>query len=280
MATQTKEMGVDGLPISEVGPWVTEKHDYLRRYIEISRAARSKYLSPKGSGGATYIDLFCGSGLAKVRGTTDVVDGSAIAAWKCSVETGAPFSRIFVVDVDQQLVDACVARLESLNAPVTGYCLTATAASVSIAERIHAQYPHGLHFAFVDPFNLSELDFEILKSLGSFKRIDMLIHLSAMHLQRNLKQNITNELDEFERFAPGWRDHVDVNTNQVEQRRRVVDYWISLVKSLKLETPIEHKLITGSNNQPLYWLLLASKHDLAQKFWKTAANPEQQGDLF
>ena len=280
MADQNKELAQDGLPISEVGAWVQEKHDYLRRYIDISSAARRKFISPKGNGGATYIDLFCGSGLAKVRNQTEIVDGSAIVAWKCSVASGTPFSRLFVVDIEQQLVNACVARLQALGAPVTGYCLSASLASATIADRIRGEFPYGLHFAFVDPFNLAELDFEILRSLGSLKRIDLLIHLSAMHLQRNLKQNITYELDEFERFAPEWRKHVDMNTNQVEQRRRLVDYWISLVKGLQLETPIEHKLLTGSTNQPLYWLLLASKHELAQKFWKTAVNPEQQGDLF
>ncbi|NJM44696.1 MAG: three-Cys-motif partner protein TcmP, partial [Brachymonas sp.] len=231
-------------------------------------------------GRATYIDLFCGSGMAKVRNQEEIVDGSAIVAWKCSLASGTPFSKLFVVDIDQQLVDACVTRLQALGAPVTGYCLSASLAASNISNRIRAEFPHGLHFAFVDPFNLAELDFQILKALGLLKRIDMLIHLSAMHLQRNLKQNITYELDEFERFAPKWRQHVDMNTNQAEQRRRLVDYWISLVKNLQLETPIEHKLLTGSTNQPLYWLLLASKHDLAQKFWKTASNPEQQGDLF
>ena len=39
------------------------------------------------------------------------------------------------------------------------------------------------------------------------------------------------------------------------------------------------QLITGSKNQPLYWLLLAAKHDLAHKFWATASNVEGQGKL-
>ena len=37
------------------------------------------------------------------------------------------------------------------------------------------------------------------------------------------------------------------------------------------------KLLTGAKNQPLYWLLLAAKHELAHKFWATASNVEGQG---
>jgi hypothetical protein len=53
-------MDEDGLPLDDVGPWAKEKLERLRKYVDISRAARRKFLH--GSGGATYIDLFCGSG--------------------------------------------------------------------------------------------------------------------------------------------------------------------------------------------------------------------------
>ena len=36
------------------------------------------------------------------------------------------------------------------------------------------------------------------------------------------------------------------------------------------------RLLTGSNNQPLYWLLMAAKHSLPHKFWATASNVEGQ----
>lgn len=32
----------DGLPISEVGVWTLEKHERLRRYVDISRGVRKK----------------------------------------------------------------------------------------------------------------------------------------------------------------------------------------------------------------------------------------------
>ena len=57
----------DGLPVLEVGPWSAEKHDYLRRYITATRAARARYLPPLGRGGAAFIDLFAGPGRARIR---------------------------------------------------------------------------------------------------------------------------------------------------------------------------------------------------------------------
>ncbi|TCV78998.1 hypothetical protein [Sulfurirhabdus autotrophica] len=34
----------DGLPADEVGVWAKEKHTYLRRYLDISRSTRKKYI--------------------------------------------------------------------------------------------------------------------------------------------------------------------------------------------------------------------------------------------
>lgn len=71
----------DGLPIDEVGPWVKEKHERLRKYIDITSATRRKWI--QGPGGATYIDLFCGTGRAIIRDTNEKVDGSPLGTAKC-----------------------------------------------------------------------------------------------------------------------------------------------------------------------------------------------------
>ena len=51
----------DGLPIADdVGEWALEKHEPLRKYIDITRAVRRKYTeklrADEFKGGATYID--------------------------------------------------------------------------------------------------------------------------------------------------------------------------------------------------------------------------------
>lgn len=57
--------GDDGLPATEVGEWAKQKHEYLRRYLDISSAARKKFLNGR-SRSATFIDLFCGPGRARI----------------------------------------------------------------------------------------------------------------------------------------------------------------------------------------------------------------------
>jgi three-Cys-motif partner protein len=146
-------------------------------------------------------------------------------------------------------------------------------------EVAHSVNRYGLHFAFLDPYNLGELDFSIIQALSQLKRIDMLIHVSAMDLQRNLERNIASPGGAFDIFAPGWRGTVNLNSSQAEIRRQVFEYWRDQVAQLGTGTANDVRLITGEKNQRLYWLLLAAKHELARKFWGVAANVDKQRRL-
>lgn len=268
--------GDDGLLADEVGAWAKEKHSYLVRYLDISRAARKKFVGD-GKAGAVYFDLFCGTGRSRIRNTKEWIDGGAVAAWKISSEGGVPFTSIYISDLDEGKLRACEARLRKLGAPVHAIHGKAVDA---VHGMLKTANPYALHFAFIDPYNLETLDFQIIDALSSLKRIDLLIHLSAMDLQRNLGVNLTNDNSAFDTFAPGWREQVDLNGSQQEIRRRVVEYWREKVAALGVWPSTHQKLITGEKSQPLYWLLLAARHELAHKFWETASNPEGQKSLF
>ena len=269
-------VGDDGLPADEVGIWAKEKHSYLKRYLDISRGARKKYIGP-GKGGAVYFDLFCGVGRSRIKSTNEWIDGGAVGAWKTSVEGGAPFTDIYISDIDETKLNTCTERLRRLGAPVHPIHASATEA---VEKMMAAVSGYALHFAFVDPYNLETLDFRVISALSALKRIDLLIHLSAMDLNRNLTINLSADDSAFDAFAPGWRTNVTTAGTQQEIRRRVVEYWREKVTSLGVWPSTNQRLITGEKNQPLYWLLLASRHDLAHQFWATAANPEGQGSLF
>lgn len=272
-------MIADNWPIGEVGEWALEKHTYLERYIRISCKTRAKYLSPLGKGGATYVDLFCGAGRSRIKNSDRVVDGSALVAWKASIASGAPFSKVFVCDADEDNLNACVARLEAAGAPVEGYVLGAKDAAPRIAANILQNYRRGLHFCFLDPFNLGSLDFSIIEAFNQIYRIDLLMHVSAMDLQRNLQLNLNSEFSAFDTFAPGWREKVETKGAPFAVRQRVIEFWREKVEALSVYPSPEHKLISGDKNQPLYWLILAASHELAHQFWGTASNPEGQGNL-
>lgn len=266
--------GDDNLPAEEVGAWAKEKQDHLCRYIDISRGVRAKYLQPQGPGGACYIDLFCGPGRSFVKETGEWIDGSPVAAWKKSRDGGAPFSKVIIADLDKERLDAATARLEGLGAPVLAIH---GPASETAFRALQGSAVYGLNFAFLDPFSIGALDFGIFKTLSKLKRIDILAHVSKMDLQRNLGINVSAENSQFDRFAPGWRNAVDLNQQQATIRRDVMEYWRKSVANTGIATSEDTRLITGSKGQHLYWLLLAAKHDLAHTFWKASSKTDQIG---
>lgn len=269
--------GDDGLPAEDVGPWTKEKHQLLCRYIDITRATRSKYIGPTNSGGAAYLDLFCGPGRCQVRGTGEWIDGGAVAAWKTSVAGGAPFSKVIVCDADPVRLDATMKRLEALGAPAVGHVGKAVDTAFWARQRAPV---YGLNFAFLDPYNLESLDFTVLETLHHIKRLDVLVHLSKMDLQRNLSHNIVGLHKAFDAFAPGWRDNVNVDQQQGGIRTEVIEYWRDLVAKTGTRASRDVRLLKGEKGQHLYWLLLLASHELAHKFWKDASNLEKQGSLF
>lgn len=80
-------VGDDGLPVEEVGGQTKEKHQFLKSCLSLSGGARKQFIGEWKAGAACF-DLFCGTGRCKIRGANEYIDGSAIAAWKCSCEGG------------------------------------------------------------------------------------------------------------------------------------------------------------------------------------------------
>ncbi|MGO6798365.1 three-Cys-motif partner protein TcmP [Rhizobium ruizarguesonis] len=267
--------GDDGLPAEEVGVWAQEKHDYLCRYIDISRSARGKFIGV-GKAGATYIDLFCGPGRAKIK-NGDFIDGSCVAAWRKSVEGGAPFSTVFIADLDEVRLNAAAERLAKAGAPVEIFHGRAVDTSLQISRKLDR---YALHFAFLDPFSLGVLDFRIFKTLAGLSRMDILVHLSKMDLQRNLGRNLSEDTYAFDAFAPGWRSAIDAAQGQKGIRVELINYWKTLVANVGIDASAEMKLLKGDQDQHLYWLLLVASHTLAHKFWRVAADTNKQRDLF
>lgn len=271
--------GADGLPAEEVGEWVEEKLFDITQYVKLSHGARRQFLGP-GKAGATYIDLFCGLGQAKIRDSPRIVDGAAVAAWKIADSQGSPFSSMFIADKDPTRRQHCATRLRALGAPVTEIPGTAAEALQSLMPRLP---PLGLHFAVLDPYSLGSLSFDLLTSLATFKRMDILVLISAMDLFRNIDQQSAGEASEFDDFAPGWRDHVPLTLPQPERRMKVMEYWAACVaEKLQLDAASEMHPVKNSVNRLIYWLLLLSRHELAQKFWKIVlkGRPQSTREMF
>jgi three-Cys-motif partner protein len=185
---------------------------------------------------------------------------------------------VVIGDYDHERLEAATKRLQRLEAPVVPLLGPAKDTAFSALQKADG---FGLNFAFLDPYSLGTLDFEVISTLARLQRIDMLVHVSQMDLQRNFDRNAAKDESALDTFAPGWRSVVDTNTSQRFARQAYFDYWRMLVEKAGPKTNIAMKLITGPENQPLYLLLLAARHELAHRFWQIVAKKgERQQSLF
>lgn len=251
----------DESQLPEVGPWAEDKHARVRAYVDLAAKAVGKNFVGQGKGGFFYIDPFCGAGRARMKDTDRVIEGSPLVAAAAARAAGAPFTRMYIADIKQGYVEQCAARLRERGEIVRTYVGPASGTSAEIARDLP---PHGLHFAFLDPFNLEALPFEVIRRFASFKRMDILVHFSAMDLQRNFDEFLRIDESALDSFAPGWRSKVPVQMGKREQRHNAREHWEALMAEVGLPTAGRIELIRGTKNQPLYWLIFAAKSDLVR----------------
>jgi three-Cys-motif partner protein len=230
----------DGLVVSKVGPWATEKHERLRKFIDASRGARARFLPPQGDGGASYIELYSGPGRSIIHDTTRFIDGSPLVAYKAARDSGARFSELHLGDRDPGHTAAVEQRIAALGGRAKVYPKSAEKA---VDEIISALNPYGLHFAFIDPFGL-ELPFEIVEKLARVTRMDMLIHVSVQDFQRNL-DDYSREGGVLDTFAPGWRDQVDRRQANQAFRAALLKYWLGKIRALGTTPARGIELVSG-----------------------------------
>lgn len=275
MAEEKYEQGEDGLVREIVGEWALDKHDLLKRYIDISRHVRKQFLTGRAAC-ASYIDLFCGPGQCRIRETTTIIDGSPVAAFKMAQAGGQPFSHIHLGDTDQALIFAACERIRRDGGNPTMHVGSAERMAQAAVSSLNS---YGLHFALLDPYRLGGLSFDIIRTLGKLDRIDMLLHISAMDLQRNLDAYAGEGSQDLDTFAPGWRGAIDHKAQgQQATRAAILNHWSGLVEGLGFAKP-RYELISGSRSQRLYWLAFISRKPIANDFWEKIRYTDGQNDL-
>jgi three-Cys-motif partner protein len=166
----------------------------------------------------------------------------------------------------------------ALKAPVVATPGPALEAMERIVQNLH---PGGLHFAFLDPHNLGALSLDLFKILTKLKHIDIIVHISVADLQRNVDLYTSDDYDQFDTFAPGWRRAINFKAmNKAALRFAVLNYWSDQVARLGLTKAKHTELIKGPGNQRLYWLCLLSRNPLAHKLWDAISSAAKQPVMF
>lgn len=256
-----------------VGSWVPrDKHRLLSDYLNGTRQAWKKW--PQ----RTLIDPFCGPGRIQVKGEPVTRDGGAVVAWRQSLASAAPFTKVLVGDLVEERANACASRLSALGANVTPF----VGPAIETVPAMMKQVPRGggsLCFAYIDPYNLQYLSFPLLEQLASLK-VDLAIHFSTMDLLRNVDHELDPQRARFDEVAPGWRS--DARVMQASKNTLATEffrYWMALVKRLDFTVAKEMPLITNDSNHGLYRMVFFARHELPLRIWDDVARGAT-GDLF
>jgi three-Cys-motif partner protein len=250
---------VDGLSVQCVGPWAVHKHDYLERYIEATRQVRKKYLEPSGKGGAAFIDLFAGPGRARIFTNGTLIDGSPLMGLK---HTAAPFSRVIVCDNDLENVEA----LRKRTAPYGCRAVVVPGNCHEQIDSIMDEIPkYGLNLALVDPYSLDELQYPTLAKLGTFERMDMLIHFPTGDAKRNHAQGAAERLAR----ATGSTRVRELVRKPTDTVKAIHELRASLEKLGYTGFETRTAPIRNTNNVILYHLVYVSKDNKGDVIWNS-----------
>ena len=224
-----------------------------------------------------YIGLYSGPGRARVESSGEIVETTALSAMRLQ----DPFTKYIFVDHDPRCVEALQARSRSVerDLDVTVIREEVDRATGRVIEAMPDFGPgHGLlSFCFIDPFS-AELDFDVIRTLGTRYRMDFLILLM---LGRDIRTNFRRYLDDPSdtRVArlvddPLWREE------WLAERRRPAELLPFLHRKFDLamtrlgyrpSPPSEiHPIRVEGKNVFLYSLVFYSKHPLGPKLWKAA----------
>lgn len=256
-----------------VGRWVPEmKHTFLAKYVEGTRRAREKFKQ------RVYVDLFCGPGRIQVKGEAMTRPGGAQVAWQHSLRDDIAFTSCLVGDLDAARAAACAERLRCMGAPAAAF----PGAAESTVDQVLGQIPKSaLCLAYLDPYNLQYLSFNVIEKLARLPYIDFAVHFSTMDLRRNILMEYNPDRTRFDNAAPGWRQHVDpLAFVRGDANEEFFDYWCGLVKKIGFSISHRMPLVRDDGNRPLYHLVFFSRHELPNRIWgDVAQGPNREFDF-
>lgn len=261
----------DGLLTPEVGPWSTEKHHFLRRYIDgFTTAMKGK----RWSGGLHYIDLFAGAGIERIKDGPLEWGSSLIAA-----QAPHPFQQLHLCELHGKKFEALRERLEHHPQPKAPQLIQGDA-NLAVREVVASLPPGSLSLAFLDPYGL-HLDFETVRTLSQ-RRADLIIffpdHLDALRNFGIYQEDPESNLDKFLGYAD-WRKTFD--TVAVSERASALGaLYKERIASLGYRH-FEEERISNSSGRFLYKLIFCTSAEAGITIWRNVQlkKPGGQGSF-
>jgi three-Cys-motif partner protein len=258
----------DGLIAPDVGAWVEEKHRLVSLYSTLFSSSMKVKWSRR-----TYVELYAGAGLSRIRGTSKFVFGSPILALKVK----DPFDKYVFCEERANKLEALKARAKQIApnadiAYVQGDCNKRT-------SDVLAEIPRGsagdtaLSLCFADPFDIG-LEFETIRTLASARYVDFLVLLAlGMDANRNYEHYLKEDADKVDKFlgSESWRERwATAQWDAVRFTRFLADEFTKSMATLGYIPPPHYtmkEVRSHEKNLALYRLALFSRHERAYRLW-------------
>ncbi|MDQ6757418.1 MAG: three-Cys-motif partner protein TcmP [Bacteroidota bacterium] len=258
----------DGLIIPEVGKWGERKYSLVGNYSEIfTTGMRNKW------GKLVYIDLFAGSGYARIKDNNKIIKSSALIA----LSTTHKFDKYIFCEENEEKLKALKNRVDKEYSNLDVEYIVGD--SNRNVDKIISLIPktNCLRFCFVDPFSLN-LEFETIEKLSKIGKIDFLILLALpMDANRNFIYYIKENSTKIEKFIKdhNWRKPFEAGEMTPSNFMKFLsDKYDSNMKALGYEEPVDKHLVKiDIKNIPLYYLAFYSKNPRGNDFFKKVEKP-------
>jgi three-Cys-motif partner protein len=236
-----------------------------------------------------YLGLYSGAGRARLEETGEILETTALSALRVRY----PFTKYIFVDHDPRCIDALRARIATLHES-HDVSLIQRDLNEAVPDIIAAMPPFSrdrglLSFCFIDPFS-AELDFDVIRTLGTRFKMDFLILLM---LGRDVRTNFRRYLEDQQdtRIArliddSGWRRDWSAKARSPRELIRFLlgkfDEAMQRIGYRAIRPDDAQAIMIPGKNVFLYSLVLYSKSELGQAFWQAtreATDPQRALEL-
>jgi len=262
-----RDLGDDDLYLPSIKAHSLEKihrHNYYARLFASSM--KSKW--PQRA----YVGLYSGAGRARVSGTREVVETTAMSVLRLP----DPFTHYIFVDSDPRCVTALSQRSAGLDVRADVRVVHGDVGAVIPTVR-DALPPFGpgnglLSFCFVDPFSAA-VPFEVFRGLSDL-RMDFLVLLM---LGRDARTNFRRYRDDESSTrigdlvdCPDWRERYAraADKNVIRFLLSLFDEAMVRMGFLPATENSYHSVNASGTGVLQYVLAFYSKHPLGRKFWQ------------
>jgi three-Cys-motif partner protein len=254
----------DGLHTPDIKRHSVEKIRHHNRYARIF-AASMRQQWPQ----LAYIGLYAGAGRARVHGTGEIIETSAL-----SVLRQTPgFTHHIFVDHDPRCIDALRVRAQALSGARSVQIIRGDV-NECVEEVVRALPTYDrrsglLSMCFVDPFDL-QLKFSTIRSLAHLKMDFLILLMLGVDGRRNFARYLADPsstrigdlID-----CPDWRNEYRMGGNVIHFVLRKFDQAMQGLGYLSAADDAHTVKIYGMGVVQ-YVLAFYSKHPLGQHFWK------------